>query len=72
MSAERLTLAALRVNAGYTQANLAKLLGVTQGAVSSWEKGAVSPRIKTAKKLADLYGTTLDGIFFAKPQENKS
>ena len=72
MEAGKFTLAALRVNAGYTQAKLAKLLGVTQGAVSLWEKGIASPRINTAKKLANLYGTTLDGIYFAKPQENKS
>ena len=69
---QKLTLAALRVNAGHTQTSLSRLLNVTPGAVSSWERGDSYPRVKTAKKLAELYGVTLDEIYSAKPQENKS
>jgi len=67
----RITLAALRVNAGYTQTKIAELLGVTQGAVAQWEKGSSYPRVGKAKKLAELYGVTLDEIFSAKPQEKR-
>lgn len=72
MTKSDLTLAALRVNAGYTQAGLARLLNVTQGAVSSWERGVSYPRVETARKLAKLYGVTLQEIYSAKPQEKKS
>lgn len=69
---EKLTLAAMRVNAGYTQTSLSRLLNVTPGAVSSWERGDSYPRVGTAKKLADLYGVTLDEIYSAKPQQKNS
>jgi DNA-binding XRE family transcriptional regulator len=69
---EKLTLAAMRVNAGYTQAGLARFLNVTQGAVSSWERGDSYPRVGTAKKMSDLYGVTLDAIYSAKPQQKNS
>lgn len=72
MAKSDLTLAAMRVNAGYTQAGLARLLKVTQGAVSQWERGTAYPRINTAKKMADLYDVTLDAIFFAKQQKLNS
>lgn len=72
MTIRRLSLAALRVNAGYTQTKIAELLGVTQGAVSRWEKGSSHPRIGKAKKLAELYGVTLDEIYFAKSQEKRT
>lgn len=67
-----LTLAALRVNAGHTQTSLARLLKVTQGTVSSWERGDSCPRVGTAKQLADLYGVTLEEIYRAKPQQKNS
>lgn len=72
MTIRRMTLAALRVNAGYTQTKIAELLGVTQGAVACWEKGSSHPRVDKAKKLAELYGVTLDEIYSAKPQQKKS
>lgn len=72
MTIRRITLAALRVNAGYTQTKIAELLGVTQGAVARWEKGSSYPRVGKAKKLAELYGVTLDEIYSAKPQQKNS
>lgn len=72
MTKSDLTLAALRVNAGHTQTSLSRLLNVTQGTVSSWERGDSYPRVETAKKLAKLYGVTLQEIYSAKPQEKKS
>lgn len=45
-----------------TQTELADVLGVTQTSVSQWENGRNFPDIKTAKRLADLFGATLDQI----------
>lgn len=40
-------LATLRARLNYTQAGLADVLGVTQGAVSKWERGACPPDVLT-------------------------
>ena len=72
MENTKFSLAALRVNAGYTQTKIAEILGVTQGSVAQWEKGATYPRVGRAKKLAKLYGVTLEEIYSAKPQEKNS
>ncbi len=45
-----------------TQSELAKVLGVTQTSVSQWEGGRNYPDIKTAKRLATMFGATLDQI----------
>lgn len=45
-----------------TQSELAKVLGVTQTSVSQWEGGRNYPDIKTAKRLASMFGATLDQI----------
>ncbi len=45
-----------------TQSELAEMLGVTQTSVSQWEGGRNYPDIKTAKRLAEMFGATLDQI----------
>lgn len=45
-----------------TQNELAKALGVTQTSVSQWEGGRNYPDIKTAKRLATMFGASLDQI----------
>lgn len=45
-----------------TQTELANVIGVTQTSVSQWESGRNYPDIKTAKRLADIFGATLDQI----------
>ncbi len=49
-----------RLNAGYTTAELAKRVGVSQPAVTKWDTGASVPNAETLLKLADLYGVTTD------------
>ncbi len=72
MQEARLTLAAARVNAGYTKKEAARILGVTPNAIYQWERNMTTPRIDTAKRMADLYGITLNDIFFAKRLKIKS
>ena len=50
----------LRVKNFLSQEELAKQVHVTQTAVSQWEKGKTNPDIKTAGKLAELFGVSLD------------
>lgn len=72
MEQRRLTLAAARVNAGYTKREAAKLLGVTPNAIYRWENNLNNPRPNRAKMMAELYGISLDDVFFAKDREKKS
>lgn len=48
-------LAGLRVRAGLTQTDVAKALGVTQGAISAWERGEKKPTLDRLPLLAKLY-----------------
>ena len=56
----------LRVSQNLSQAQLAALLGVNQTAVSQWERGVVSPRAETLKKLAVVFGVTIDQLLNEK------
>lgn len=55
-------LAVLRKSKGYTQQELAELVGVSNKTVSGWETGVSSPDISLLPVLAELYGVTCDEI----------
>ena len=46
------SLAALRADAGMTQVELAAAVGVGQGRISEWERGAHVPSAKSCMRLA--------------------
>jgi transcriptional regulator with XRE-family HTH domain len=52
----------LRLEKGYTQADLANVLYVTQQAVSLWETGKGYPDVPTLKQLAKILGTNVDSL----------
>jgi putative transcriptional regulator len=54
-----------RVIKGVNQSEMAKDIGITQQTLSSIENGA-STNLKTAKKIADYFGKSIDEIFFNK------
>lgn len=58
-----MTLKELRERAHLRQVDVAKRLNVDQAAVSKWETGETKPSRKYHKKLAKLYGVTVDGLF---------
>lgn len=58
----KMTLAALRTNAGLTQREAAKEMGVTPGCIYLWEKGKVDPPFSKLLKLCELYGCGVDDI----------
>ena len=56
---------------GMTAEMLAKKLGVTQAAVTNWEKGARRPNIDMLIRLTEIFGCTADellGIDRKKPE----
>lgn len=57
-----LTLKQLRENAGLTQEDLGKLIGVTQHCISQIESGGRRGAVKTMKKIADVLGVTVTDL----------
>lgn len=51
-----------RVLSEMSQIELARRLGVTQGAVSQWEKGMAFPRGKTLLRLAAILGVPAERL----------
>ena len=49
----------LRESAGWNQAVLATLLGVTQSTVSKFERGLADPHMKQVKCMASLFHVTV-------------
>lgn len=52
----------LREAKGIRQAELASSLGVSQNTVSQWETGTRVPRVDMLKKIAILFGCTVDDL----------
>ena len=50
----------LRKEKGWSQTELAKLVGCSREIISKYEKDNVMPSIQLAKKIADAFGVTLD------------
>ena len=52
----------LRKKAGYTQKELADRIGISDKAVSKWERGLSLPAISYIRKLSILLGTDADSL----------
>ncbi|HKM02382.1 MAG TPA: helix-turn-helix transcriptional regulator [Bacilli bacterium] len=61
----------LRKEAKWTQVELADKLHYTDKAVSKWERGESIPELVTLKKIADLFGVTIDYLTSEKPPNEK-
>lgn len=59
-----------RLQSGYSQKELGKLLGVSDKAVSKWENGTSKPKTEIIRKLAALWNLSLEDLFQLK-EENK-
>ena len=62
-------LAMLRRLHGYSQEFLAEKLGISRQAYAKWESGATIPDVEKGRKLAELYGTTVDGLLKTETEE---
>lgn len=58
----------LRKAKGYSQEELADLLGVTRQAVSKWELGTSTPELESVVELAKLFQVTTDYLLTDAPQ----
>lgn len=55
----------LRLKAGFTSMEVAKKCGVSDSTVRMWELGQRTPSDPAKIKIANLYGETIEAIFFA-------
>ena len=60
------TIAALRKQKGMTQLELARQMGVTNKAVSKWERDLSFPDVASLPKLAEVLGTSVDELLEVK------
>ena len=58
----KITLAAARVNAGYSQEQLAEKLGVARTTVANWESGKTELKVKQLCAFCELTGFQMDDI----------
>lgn len=58
----KMKLRALRVNKGLKAIEVADMLGVNVKTVSNWENGKNRIPFDSVKRLADIYGCTIDQI----------
>lgn len=62
----KITLRAARINAGLTQRQVAKELGVVSKTISNWESGKSIIKAFQLISLCQLYGVSVDNIIFAQ------
>jgi putative transcriptional regulator len=60
-----ITLRAARVNAGLTQRDAAKSLGISVNTLASYERGKTFPEVPTIKEMETLYGIEYKDIIFS-------
>lgn len=60
----QITLEAARVNAGYSQKEAAKKLGVSNVTLSNWERGVSMPKANQIIAICDLYRVPYDMLIF--------
>lgn len=61
-----------RTEGNYRQIDLAKKIGVTRQAFSCYELGIAKPSLDKAKMIADIFGVTIEDIFFSNLDELNS
>ena len=64
------TIAKLRRSAGFTQASLAEQLGISDKAVSKWERGIAFPDTSILNELCILLDTDMESILYGHEQSN--
>lgn len=62
----RITLAAARVNAGYTQKEVASIMHKTEQTIVNWERGRSDIDYANFVFLCNLYKAPVDAVFMPK------
>lgn len=65
-------IASLRKENGMTQLELAEKMGVTDKAVSKWERDLSYPDVSSLPKLSEIFGVSLDRLIQVKLKHQKS
>lgn len=60
-----------RKRAGLTMAKASEQIGVTQACISLWETGKTEPVARTLRKVAEVYGCTVDELFAEEGDTNE-
>lgn len=66
------SIAKYRKIAGYTQQDMADMLGVQRPLVSKLERGHINPNIRTVLKIAKFLNVSLDQLYGAKENDGKN
>ena len=61
----------LRNKSGFTQNEIANILGVSGQTILNWENGIYEPKINQLIQLADLFNVTVDYLIERKNNEKK-
>lgn len=61
-----ISLEAARINAGFSQRDAAKSIGVNVGTLSNWENGKTYPDVEKFRRLCEVYGCPADIVFLGK------
>lgn len=64
-------IATLRKEQGMTQLDLAEKMGVTDKAVSKWERDLSCPDVNTIPKLAEVFGISVDELMQVKTESKE-
>ncbi|TPR12804.1 XRE family transcriptional regulator [Apilactobacillus timberlakei] len=63
------TLQAARINLGYTQKDVSRLLNVNVNTIVNWEKDSSNLTFKRIKQFSSIYHIPKDMIFFGNKNE---
>ena len=61
-----ISIKAARVNAGFTQTQVAERVGKTKNTIASYEAYTTTPDIKTAQDMAEMFGMSIDDIIWTR------
>lgn len=61
-----ISMEAARVNAGLSQRDAAKAIGINVGTLSNWENGKTSPDVEKFRRMCKVYECPEDIIFLGK------
>lgn len=64
-------IASLRKENGMTQLELAEKMGITDKAVSKWERDLSCPDVNSLPKLAEIFGVTVDELMQVKTESKE-
>lgn len=62
----KITIAAARVNAGKTQAEVAEALHINRGTYNSWETGKTCPSVEKAQAFCEFCNIPFDRVTFLR------